>query len=345
MDANIQQELDFNASNNNIEAEVNTQDVTLSSKTGVKEQNSMFLSALDILNDENVQLSFLVDELIFAGDLGLIVGPSDTGKSILARQLAVAIALGKKEVLGLKLNLKYSRSIVVSTEDNKASWKDKLKKYGLNEQEQNLLPNLSLVFDDEFSPELLEKELAQNPADLVVIDVFTDLFKGDINNTIAVRSYFKPYKTLAQKYGSTIIFIHHISKKGEQSSPSKLNVSGSHGIENKMRFVLELRKDPNDLDARHLIITKGNNFTPQEKNVSRKLKLLQSLEFDYTGETASIESLGSSKSLGKDPKVVDRVMELHAENNSVREISEKLVTEGTPLGKSRVNEIIQQNRK
>ncbi|MGQ7852776.1 AAA family ATPase [Pedobacter sp. WC2501] len=344
MDANIQQELDFNASNNNIEAEVKPQDVTVNSDTEDTRPKSMFLSALDLLNDKNIKQSYLIEGLIAVGEVGLVVGPSDTGKSILTRQIALSIALKKDNVIDLKLNTKYNRSIVVSTEDNKASWKDKIEKYNLTKDERSDLSNLSIVFDEQFTPKALEEELKNNPADLVVIDVFTDLFTGDINNAISVRMFFKPYKVIAQKYGSAVIFIHHVSKKGEQSSPSKLNVSGSQGIEATMRYVLELRKDPNDVNARHLIITKGNNFTPQEKNISRKLKLLPTLEFENTGETASLENLGNTKSHGKDPAVIERVMELRAENLSTRGISEKLVEEGTPLHRTRVAEIIQQNK-
>lgn len=343
MDANIQKELDFNASKNYIDAEVEIQDVAVNSDKNETEQKSMFLSALDLLNDKNIKQSYLIEGLIAVGEVGLVVGPSDTGKSIFTRQIAVSIALGKDSVIGLQLNTRHNRSIVVSTEDNKASWKDKIEKYGLIDDEKSKLSNLSIVFDEEFSTKTLEEELIKNPADLVVIDVFTDLFKGDLNNVIHVRNFFKPYKVLAHKYGSSIIFIHHLSKKGEQSSPSKLNVSGSQGIEATMRYVLELRKDPNDMDARHLIITKGNNFTPQEKSISRKLKLLSTLEFENTGEMSSIENLGNSKHYGKDPIVVERVMNLHAKKLSTRDISEKLGTEGTPLGKTKIAEIIKQN--
>lgn len=345
MDSYIQKELDFNASNNFIEVEVNTQDQALSPDIDVTEQKSMFLSALDLLNDKNVKQSYLIDGLIAVGEVGLVVGPSDTGKSILTRQIALSIALKRENVLGLKLNTIYNRSIVVSTEDNKASWKEKIEKYGLKEDERNELANLSIVFDERFTPKDLEEEIKKNPADLVVIDVFTDLFTGDINNAISVRMFFKPYKAIAQKYGCAVIFIHHVSKKGEQSSPSKLNVSGSQGIEATMRYVLELRKDPNDVNARHLIITKGNNFTPQEKNISRKLKLLPTLEFENTWETASIENLGSTKSYGTDPNVIERVIKLHTEKLSTRNISEKLAVEGIPLGKTRVAEIIKENNK
>lgn len=348
---NEQQELAFEASLPIIEkAEVKTLilEVKKDDKEAVNQQGSkksMFVSALEVMNNPTVERSFLVEKIIPGSTVNMLTGPSDTGKSIFARQLAVSVALGRSHVIGLELRTEHQKAIVVSTEDGAGDWKEKLQKYDLTEQEKPLLDNLLLVLGDGFNITELESSLKQAPVDLVVIDVFTDLFDKDLNNAINIRSFFLPYKGLAEKYGCTFLFLHHLSKKGELSSPSKMNVLGSQGIESSMRSVLELRPDPNDEDARHLIITKSNYLEPSEKKDSFKLMLNKlTLEFEHTGERAPIGSLGKARVTGTTPETTELIMRLKEDGRSVRSISEQLSKDGITIGKTKVSEIVNEQK-
>ncbi|GAA4092684.1 AAA family ATPase [Mucilaginibacter panaciglaebae] len=304
-------------------------------------EGQAFISGLEIINAKVPEHNWLIDGILPLNTICVLSGPSDTGKSILARQIAVAAALGKNEVAGFKLNLTYNSSMYISTEDSVQDWQEKLLKYKLTEEEIKRLTNLT--WSSTYNLKLIEKRLATNPVDILIIDVFSDTFEQDINNAIQVRKHFLQYKELAARYGCTVLFIHHVSKKGEAGAPSKANVLGSQGIESSMRCVLELRSDPKEDDCRHLIITKSNYLSPADKKEAYKLKLDSTLRYEYTGDRSLISDLSKTRS-GTSPALILRIMALSDQGLSVREVEAKIKEEGYSLCRSRINEIIRQQR-
>lgn len=301
-------------------------------------KQTAFTTGWEVLQKPGIEQRFFVENIFPEGTICLISGPSDTGKSILARQIAVAAALNKDNVMGFQLNLRHGKAIYVSTEDGESTWQEKLKKYQLTESDMRLTTNLRLSFDiEQFDVTVLENALKLEPADVVVIDVFTDLYPADLNNPIQVRKFFAPYKALAARYGCTFLFVHHLNKKGESSAPSKLNVSGSQAIESAMRCVIELRADPTDDNMRHLVVTKCNILPPHEKKLSYRLELKPTLEFNYTDERAPIDSLGNSRP-GLSVEQRARAIEV-CKNFSVRQASVELAKEGIRIGKSALAEM------
>jgi len=304
-----------------------------STATAVKSQ---LKNAFDVLNMKAPKHRYIVEGLIPSKTLCMICGPSDTGKSILARQIAVSASLGRKQVGKFNLNLQFNKAIYVTTEDSDIDWQEKLIQYGLTPTEESELKNLKLIFDyeEDIIPQL-EHELKIAPVDIIIVDVLSDIFSDDLNSATHVRRFLKPYKRLITEYDCSIVFIHHVSKKGEANIPSKLNVSGSQAIESKMRSVIELRIDPADDNIRQLVVTKANKLTPKEKKQTYKLELKPTLEFEFTGDRELISHLGKTKFAVSQEKVA----ELLGQGLSVRQTADKLTEEGTPVGKSRIGEI------
>lgn len=301
-----------------------------------------FVDGFSVLNAVTPPHKFLIEGLVPLHVISLLCGPSDTGKSILARQIAIASALGKSKVAGFDLNLTYNRALYVSTEDGINDWKEKLARYNLSPSEVSKISNLTLCF--EFNPDtlrLIEAKLKTEPTDVIIIDVLADTFNSDLNNSVHVRQYFLPFKHLAAKYRCNIFFVHHVSKKGEASMPSKANVMGSQGIESAMRCVLELRSDPSSEDHRHLIITKSNYVSQHDKKLSYRLLLKPTLEFEFQDERAPMNNLGNSSKVNQQV-LVDQVLEMKRSNPSasVREIEKLLADKGIKVGKTRIAEII-----
>jgi RecA/RadA recombinase len=301
-----------------------------------------YVTGWDIFNMPLIPHHFFLDGLIPLHTLTLLCGPSDTGKSLFARQVAVATALGRTSVGGFKLNAKYSKAVYVSTEDGIHDWQDKLSKYGLSEEEKKKLVNLTLILEnDSDTLKVLEDRISKDPVDLIVIDVLTDIFNQDINDAIKVRVFLAKYNKLARRYGCTVLFIHHLSKKGEAGLPSKTNVLGSQGIESRMRSVLELRGDDQNPDYRYLAVTKSNYLPQSQKKQLYKLLLKPSLEFEFQGDRVNASQLIRSKPTTPLP-VLRRVVELHSQGKSIRQIEQQLAEEGLKLGRSRIHEIISQ---
>jgi RecA-family ATPase len=214
-----------------------------------------------------------------------------------------------------------------------------MKKIGLEEQEIEVVgENMLLVTEYDELIKLLENELMHNPVDLVVLDVLSDIFTGDLNSTQLIRGFLKHYKQLAEKFGTSFLFIHHLSKKGESSgSPNKQNVLGAMGIESSMRSVIELRKDPNDMNIKLITITKGNYVSEAVKKKIYKIKhaenfLYESVEPDY------------SESEQEKKNVNEEVIKLSEEGLSFREIATEVGKKGIKIGKTKVGEIIKQKK-
>lgn len=295
-----------------------------------------FLTALEILNSDAKPTQFLIDGLLPAGSIAILTGPSDTGKSMLSRQLAIDIALGKQTILGMNVNARYNRAAYISTEDFLGDWKHKLSLYKTSEDEVPLYANLNVLFDSTNLSSFINYIVA-NPVDLLVVDAFGDMFTGDINDSIQVRRFMKPYKQLAQQYNTTVLFVHHINKSGEKSgTASKANVLGSQAIESASRCVLELRADVNDTTACNLTITKGNYFSAEQKRKPIKMRMLES-ELKFTNHTTVFNTKGQE--LDNNPPL-EYMVEYYYEKYSRRGLTEFLNNQGYEVGKTKIADMV-----
>lgn len=297
-----------------------------------------FLSALEILNSDAQPIQFLIDGLLPAGSIAILTGPSDTGKSMLSRQLAVDIALGKQTILGMNINARYNRAAYISTEDYQGDWKHKLSLYNASEEEVLQYANLNVLFDSTYLRPFIN-DIVANPVDLLVVDAFGDMFNGDINDSIQVRRFLKPFRRLAQRYNTTVLFVHHINKNGEKSrTPGKANVLGSQAIESASRCVLELRADDIDTTARTLTITKGNYFSVEHKRKPIKMRMLES-ELKFTNYTIRFNTKGQV--LDNKPPL-DYMVECNYNKYKIRELTEYLNGLGYTVGKTKIGEMVRE---
>jgi RecA-family ATPase len=303
--------------------------------TPIYVRDNRFISVTDLFNQEVKEVMFLWENLMPAGSLATLAGPSDSGKTMLARQLCIAIANGDSKLLNQQLNLKYKKSIYVSTEDTKSDWVFKMQKLNLNEQEKEKIgSNMSIIVDYENIVQLLTKEFLTTPVDLVVLDVLPDLFTGDLNSTSHFRAFIKPFKALAAEYGTSFLFIHHLSKKGEtNNTPSKINLLGASGIESSMRSVLELRKDQNDGTIRTLKVTKGNYVSEEFKK--RVLKMQQRENFTY--ECIDFKAQPEKKHTDE---LIQNITELNKSGMTIRKMESKLNEDGVKIGRTKISEIL-----
>jgi len=251
-----------------------------------------FITALDLLKQDNDEIPCLLEGLIATVGIGAVVGSSDTGKSSFLRQLATAVATKQADFLGWKINAVYHRSIYVSSEDDERAVSFLLKKQAKGKRvPDELYSNLRFVFDTDNLLETLEGLLQDSPVDLIVIDAFSDLFAGQMNANNEVRTFLNKYSQLAQKYQCLILFLHHTGKRTEQLEPSKNNVIGSQGFEAKMRILIELRQDFMEKNYRHLCIVKGNYIPKEMKSESFVLWFNENMVFSNTARRVPFESL------------------------------------------------------
>lgn len=283
------------------------------------------------------QQSWLVEDFIPSGQLTALVAPSDVGKSIFCRQLSVSAVLNESIFLGHKMNSEGRQVIYVSTEDMDHDWKEKMLKYPLTPEQRSIVEEKMLLVTNFGGSsgdlyKLVADEVKHNPTALVVVDVLTDIYTSDLNSSVEIRKFLKPFKNLAATYNTAVLFVHHVSKKGESSGQhGKQNVLGSQGIEASMRSVLELRKESIAQDERVLKITKGNYVSEQIKRKTFRLKLTEYLVYEAV---TNIDNIATSTTL------VERVKYYYQQGKSSRSISKLLEQEKIKAGKSTIAEII-----
>jgi RecA-family ATPase len=155
---------------------------------------------------------------------------------------------------------------------------------------------LRFLFETENVIKVLDGELTRQPADVVILDAYGDLYAGDANRTNQIRQFLNEYRELAQKHDCLILWLHHTGKRTDDQAPSKHHVIGGQGFEGKMRVLIELRRDHYDQDRRHLCIVKGNYLPDELKSESFVLHFdKESLSFSDTGVRIPFEQLAKQK--------------------------------------------------
>lgn len=263
-----------------------------------------FINGLDLLNMNTEFIPMLFDDLIPAVGVWSLIGASDTGKSMALRQIAMSV-VGNIPFLDIPCNAIHKRAIVVCTEDDDFAISFLIRKQNKTiELEKENIKNIQFLFETDNLIENLKTELEANPADIIIIDAFSDVFDGkDGNQNAQVRQFLNKFTQLANKYKCSIGFLHHTGKRTEGLAPSKNNAIGSQGFEAKMRLVIELRLDKLEDDLRHFCIVKGNYIPQDKKNSSTVIRMDENLTFSNTGERVEYNKL--NEETDRKPKKID----------------------------------------
>jgi archaellum biogenesis ATPase FlaH len=275
-----------------------------------------------------IEIPFQLEKLVPKESLVILAGPSEIGKSTFYTQLAIAIAEGQKEFLGLKLNLTYKKVLIISTEDGPVPFA-----YRVNKQLSGKSPdskansNMVVIFNFQNLEKRIEEILAKTQVDLVIIDAFGDVFWGDINATNSVRTYLNKFRDIIQKYHCSVMFVHHICKGKRKQQAEKDLLLGSTGIEGKMRNVLMLTIVNNQ---HQLSIVKGNYVGRADKNNPIYLDFNEAtLTFSISDEPAKPVETGES-TIASGSKSRQKVKPGRKGNPELKTLAFKLYNEGVP---------------
>ncbi len=303
----------------------------------VKKKPSYILTAEDILNMEVKSVPMLFAPILQKVGVAAICGGSDSGKSYLCLNLGLALCSDDEEVLGLKINKTFGNVIMVCTEDTAEDTCVRLTSLLKNREMEK--ENFRFIFETEHIEKKLRSELSRQEADLIIIDTFGDLFIGNLNQSIDIRQFFKPFKKLAKDFKCLILFNHHIGKgKENNNAPNKSDVLGSQGIESSCRTVLMLKKTSDT--NRILTVVKGNNIPDAIKNKGMILDFDPENGFKNTG--GSVNYSPDIKT-GDDNSILEfekKVTDLYQEQKSYQKVAEKLREEGHKISKNKVGDII-----
>jgi archaellum biogenesis ATPase FlaH len=220
----------------------------------------------ELLQTPQTEVPFLVENLIPAEAISILSGDSDAGKSSLYQQLALAIILGLTKFLGLKINPKFKRVLLVNTEDTPVSIKVRLLMQ-LNKTipSDEAAKRLTIMTVTQDVVQKIESKLKEEPVDLVVIDAYSDVFNGDTRSDNASRLFLNQFIDIIRKYKCAVLFVHHIGKTKDPAGPNKDSLLGSVAIHGKARSVLLLSKQKPNPMIKILKIAKGNYVSEEVK--------------------------------------------------------------------------------
>lgn len=183
--------------------------------------------ALD-LTKEPPPVRWLVEDFVCRGDIHLLIGEPGIGKSWLTMALAVAVANGDSEFLGLKI-AEHGRVLYVDEENPEDLIYDRFTKLGLDRstaRQIRYLNNAGIRLDKSDADVLVEEALDFEPA-LVVLDSLTRFHTEDENHAGAMAGLFhNAIKPLARETGAAVVLIHHANKTESNSSYRRSRGSG-----------------------------------------------------------------------------------------------------------------------
>ncbi len=290
-----------------------------------REDDKTIYTGTELMDLRISKIPFLIEGVFQSVGLAALVGSSDVGKSTILRQLALCVIGFKKDFLGFQVNVVQSKVIYVATEDDPNAISFLLRKQvGSNSEATPKLGNLRFLFDSMDLEVRIDAMLSEQPADLVIIDCFADIFLDDMNQVNKVRSVLNKYATIARKHQCLILFLHHTGKGKEHDPPSKNNSVGSHGFEAKMRLVAEFRKDPMDPTKKHFCIVKANYLAESMKGESFELSQDDSMWFSPTGNRVEFSRLVKPQKVNDTPDKRSIAFEMFQTGKKQAEIAAEL---------------------
>lgn len=237
---------------------------------------SRFYSAADLEGLDVPPRHWLVRDLVPSGTVTLLGGDGGTGKSLLALQLACAVATGGT---WLERQVSGGGAMFISAEDDDAELHrrldDVVRASDMQFSDLDRLTIRSLAGEDALlafldrgsgvlSPSPLYAELDKRMDDekpaLVVLDTLADLFPGNENDRAQARHFIGLLRGLAIRHECAVILLAHPSLSGLNSGSG---TSGSTGWNNSVRSRLYLERvlsenhEPNP-DVRMLSTKKAN---------------------------------------------------------------------------------------
>lgn len=191
-----------------------------------------------LLQAELPDIDWLVDDMIPAGDLISIAGPSGVGKTRYIALLIACMLTGRTDLMGLPAANKPISTLYFANEEKgedlqrrikaamhanglvggRRSWvrgKDAGRVRFLTQDQGMLVPNLELL-------DAIVDKVKKDDIELVIFDPFNTLGGEEENSASSVDQIITCFQYIAQHTGAAVMFIHH-TPKDRSEAPDALS--------------------------------------------------------------------------------------------------------------------------
>lgn len=217
------------------------------------------LDTLHMITTKPPPLDWLADGVFCRGKLTLFGGREKRGKSLIQLALAVCMASGGGTVAGI--NVKPGRVLIVDGENGEREDHRRIRAMGLT-----ALDSRNLTFAEARGFELREHlnqvaELATSTgADLVLLDSFRALWRGDERDEAKVAEALDPVRDLSHDTETAISVTHHAQKGGDE-------YRGSSAIGACIEWCVMLERVRDDTDrTRRRLVNPLARFAPERED-------------------------------------------------------------------------------
>ena len=243
------------------------------------------INAASLAGKQVPRQHWLVEDLVPEGNVTLLSGDGATGKSLLALQLAVAVATGGPWI-GLKPQA--GSVLFLSAEDETEELHRRLARIVPKLDSLGQLTIIPLAGKDAvlsapsgrdglLKPTAIYTALRhlvdKHRPTLLVLDTLADLFGGDEIKKVHVRQFLNMLRGLAIEFDVTVLLLSHPSQAGLTSgSGMSGNVAWNNSVRSRLYFERRVNKfdgSEDDADIRVLTTKKANRAASGGKIVVR----------------------------------------------------------------------------
>lgn len=227
------------------------------------------MKTISEMRKNSTKKDFIVDNLMKSNGLYCLVARPKVGKSLLALQLANAIATGTN-FLGFRTSP--SPVLYISTEMNFSQIIDRIDKMNLQFNDENFRLKEQEINERKLNLMDLQLEFQEFSYNLkgrfVIVDMFSgiDMNNGyDLNNYQDMGQYVIPkFRELCKKYNFTILLIHHLNKNNKSLGSTAIDGSvdgiitlkSDQNLKNKILFSYESR----DYESIEFVLKRNDNL-------------------------------------------------------------------------------------
>jgi hypothetical protein len=287
-------------------------------------------------------------ERIFRGiimpSLGCFFGPSKSGKTTMAENLAFSIAAGRDEFLGEPISCDNKRVLIISLEEyyrsrtirNKRQMDGFTQMYHLDHGWQDNV----FVLDDSFPRYLLtdehwkalEKEIERVGPGLVILDSLSRLTVDSIEDSSVATKLMKRLREITHKHGIALVLIHH-SQKMDNKPVTISSLAGSRIVGQELDFMIGINRTTENI---RYLKSVAFRYWPDDSEFVTKFNINFNQVIEYSGEAYESDILSSAASTNavydSDIVVQKHIQELTEGDHSVliktAELYERLVHSG-----------------
>jgi hypothetical protein len=268
----------------------NSNSINAEANNGFKFEN---YTGLEIANMEIPEQAFLIDNLISEYSLNILMGEEGCGKSLLAMNLALSIAVDAKQWLSYDIK-KHGKVLFLNNElsfpDFARRLKTMVERLPAPGDISNLIipkevPAISECWDT------LNESCQQEKPCLIVIDCLYFSHNKDENDSSEMKALMRQFLALRDRYGLAVLIVHHTKKGSRYQRMNNDQMRGSNVFGGSADTTLQIRRSSVDESKRIIRPLKGRHIP----DAMRKCRLLSldpvNLWFKDEGETEEGEHI------------------------------------------------------